>query len=264
MKLATLHIRPRRRAELYGIFAVQSLILTVMLACSSATRHFDLGYSRVTMGDLSADVFVADTRADHIQIIGRNASSHRSGSFIDLDRSMSMVGTKLLFATNGGMFHANYDPVGLLIQDGVEKNPINLNQGEGNFFLMPNGVFVVTADEKVAVIRSDRPLRSLAKVRSATQSGPLLVIDGKINPAFKANSQNRFVRSGVGVINSHTVVFVLSGRPISFWDFAQIFKRSFRCKDALYLDGAISKFYIPGHGQTPQDDQYGVLIGVTQ
>jgi uncharacterized protein YigE (DUF2233 family) len=264
MKHASLRFRSMNRAKVCRLVAIECLFLTLLSACSGAKKHFDLGYSHIVFGDVSADVYVVDTRRSHIQIVGRNAPLSHSGTLIELDRLLTGQGVKLLFATNGGMYQPNFDPVGLLVQNGDQVNPINLSQGEGNFFLLPNGVFLVTADGKVAVVRSDKFARSGVEVTEATQSGPLLVIDKKINPAFKPGSQNRLVRSGVGVINEHTVVFALSSGPVNFWDFAKLFKNEFGCKNALYLDGVISKFYIPGKRRASNDDQYGVLIGVTQ
>ncbi len=144
----------------------------------------------------------------------------------------------------------------------LKRSPLNLESGDGNFFLKPNGVFLLADDGTADITKSEDFQRSRNRVRAATQSGPLLLIDGKINSAFKEGSTNRFVRSGVGLIDSHTVVFVISNEPVNFWDFAQFFRDVLRCRKALYLDGAISKFYLPGY--SAGGNGFGVLIGVAE
>ena len=50
-------------------------------------------------------------------------------------------GGRLAFALNGGMFHPDYRPVGLYIEEGRELARVNTRSGPGNFHLKPNGVF---------------------------------------------------------------------------------------------------------------------------
>jgi uncharacterized protein YigE (DUF2233 family) len=242
----------------FRVLALCALVL--QFACSSGIKPAP-GFSRISWEGGSASVYTVDTTASRIGIYGRNAS--RLGRFVNLRDYVDHAGGKLSFATNGGMFHADYQPVGLLVQDGVEKSPVNLAEGEGNFFLKPNGVFLVSSEGEAAIVTSERYARSQG-VRAATQSGPLLVIDGKINAAFKKGSFNRTVRSGVGVIDPHTVVFVISDQPVSFWEFSRLFRDDLRCKDALYLDGVISQFYDPAGKSSGNGSEFGVLIGVTE
>lgn len=246
--------------------AIGSFLLVLLLACCCCRgkRHVDLGHSHASWKNASAEIYVIDTRMSRIEMYGHNSSSERVTNFETLREYLDRAGTKLVFATNGGMFQSDYAPVGLLVQDGVERSPINLRDGDGNFFLKPNGVFVMFDDGKPVIVRSDKYLHIGNAVRSATQSGPMLVIDGKINSAFKEGSTNRLIRSGVGVKDSHTVVFAISDRPVNFWDFANLFRDSLGCKNALYLDGVISKFYVPGADKLGHKEEFGVLIGATE
>jgi uncharacterized protein YigE (DUF2233 family) len=248
----------------YSRWIALSCPFVLLLSCGNAKRHLEPGLSHLSWNSSSADVYVVDTKTSRIGVYGSRPGGGRIGSFANLSDYFDHTGVNLAFATNGGMFHADYKPVGLLVQDGVERSPINLNNGDGNFFLKPNGVFLVSSGERAAVVRSERFARLNHGVRAATQSGPLLVIDGRINPAFKAGSTNRFVRSGVGVLDPHTVVFAISSEPVNFWDFAQLFRDVIGSKNALYLDGAISKFYVPGKQERPGEEQFGVVIGVTE
>ena len=48
---------------------------------------------------------------------------------------------KLAFALNAGMFHPDYRPVGLYVEDGREMVRASRASGPGNFHLKPNGIF---------------------------------------------------------------------------------------------------------------------------
>ncbi|MNS90583.1 hypothetical protein D3C72_1246390 [compost metagenome] len=98
-------------------------------------------------------------------------------------------------------------------------------------------------------------------MRFATQSGPMLVIDGKIHPAFDQTSQNVNIRNGVGILPDGKVLFAMSKSLITFYDFARYFQEK-GCKNALYLDGGISKTYLPEQGYTDKTGDFGVIIGV--
>lgn len=167
-----------------------------------------------------------------------------------------------LLITNGSMFQAGNIPVGLYIEDGKELHPLDTAQNKpGNFYLLPNGVFYT--DKFGAHVTTTRQFNK-SEVINATQSGPMLVIDGKIHPMFKEGSENVNLRSGVGIMPDGKVVFVISkSNKSNFYDFAAIFKDKFGCKNALYLDGAISKMYLKGNRKDDLEGDFGVMIAVT-
>jgi uncharacterized protein YigE (DUF2233 family) len=72
----------------------------------------------------------------------------------------------------------------------------------------------------------------------------MLVTKGKIHPRFASASANKTIRSGVWIIDEDKIVFIISGQPVNFYDFATLFKEKFGCRNALYLDCAISKMYL--------------------
>jgi uncharacterized protein YigE (DUF2233 family) len=100
-------------------------------------------------------------------------------------------------------------------------------------------------------------------VAYATQSGPMVVINGKINPNFKKDSKSKFTRSGVGIRKDGTLVFAISQQPVTFYDFARIFL-FYGCQDALYLDGAISEMYLPEIGRNQSANKFALLIAITE
>ena len=152
------------------------------------------------------------------------------------------------FATNGGMFTPAYDPVGLYVENGRERFPLNRSAGAGNFFMLPNGVFAV-AGHRAWVLTTDAfaslPSETRAALTFATQSGPMLVVAGRPHPAFRAGSSHRAIRSGVGQISPTKIVFAISEQPVTFMELADLFRVDYGCQQALYLDGAISKAWIP-------------------
>ena len=141
---------------------------------------------------------------------------------------------------NAGMFHANHEPVGLEIIDGTVLNPINTDDGQGNFFLKPNGVFAI--GKEGAVIQATGDFNVSNSWRIATQSGPLLLQGGAYHPKIKPDSPNFHIRNGV--CTAHGVLhFIISDEPVRFYDLASLMKERLGCQDGLYLDGAVSKLY---------------------
>lgn len=166
----------------------------------------------------------------------------------------------LRFAMNAGMYHADFSPVGLLVIDGKQLSPLNLNDGSGNFFLKPNGVFLL-ADSGARVVEASEYPKVAGGVRLATQSGPLLLRHGVIHPAFNPNSLSKLIRNGVGVAGGK-VFFVISEAPVNFHEFAVFFRDSLHCADALYLDGTVSSLYLPAQKRRDVKAELGPMIGV--
>lgn len=165
---------------------------------------------------------------------------------------------RLVFAVNAGMFHPDKRPVGLLVSDGREWGGLNRQtNGRGNFFLNPNGVFWLDQQGQAHIeptpIYDNLSLASQT-LRIATQSGPMLLRDGGINQLFTPNSPNRYFRNAVGVTASGQVVFVISEQRVCFYELALFMREELGCQDALYLDGAISRMYLPTLGKTRLDD----------
>lgn len=159
-------------------------------------------------------------------------------------------GKMVEFATNGGIYERGPKPSGLTIAEGRELVPLNLAEGEGNFFLKPNGVFFVDQDQKPGVMESVEFSKSGIQARIATQSGPILLRRGVFHPAFREGSPNLRQRSAVGVRKKDGQVhFVMtdrnhaSKRTVNFHQLATFFLEQ-GCDDALFLDGDISDFAI--------------------
>ncbi|MFM8490491.1 MAG: phosphodiester glycosidase family protein, partial [Candidatus Methylopumilus sp.] len=131
-----------------------------------------------------------------------------------------------------------------------------------NFYLQPNGVFYITKEETAGICKTNA-YSNVLNVKFATQSGPMLVVDGEINKIFDPNSHNFNIRNGVGILPNNELIFAISINKVSFYDFARYFKEQ-GCSNALFLDGYISKAYMPKQGIEQIDGELGVLIGITE
>ena len=172
-------------------------------------------------------------------------------------------GESLSFAMNAGMYHADYRPVGLLVIDGVELQPIVTGASRDNFGMLPNGVFCTGGARPFQVIESRAFAEARPDCRLATQSGPMLVIDGDLHPRFLVDSDSRYIRNGVGVSpDGQTAWFAISDRAVTFHEFGRLFRDGLGVRDALYFDGSISRLYAPGVNRADFGRSLGPIIGL--
>jgi uncharacterized protein YigE (DUF2233 family) len=152
---------------------------------------------------------------------------------------------RLLFATNAGMFDPALKPVGLYVEQGRELVHVNTLSGYGNFHMKPNGIFFVSG-AKAAVAETGAFLKQRPRTDLATQSGPMLVINGRVHPRFDKRSTSLKARNGVGVRTDGKVLFAVSEGEVSFDAFARLFRDGLKCPNALFLDGgSASNLYAP-------------------
>ena len=179
---------------------------------------------------------------DRIALFLEDASGKPLRSLAALERHLGPRAADLRFAMNAGMYDRGGQPIGLYVEDGRERRALNRRDGPGNFHLKPNGVFSVDADGRVAITATDR-FRARQDIRWATQSGPMLVIDGDLHPRFSENGASLHVRNGVGVVDPDMAWFAISDEPVSFGRFARLFRDRLGCPNALFLDGGVSSLW---------------------
>ena len=193
-----------------------------------------------------------DLKHERLTLHWREANSGQPFSSIDALRQWGESrGQRLLFATNAGIYDRKFAPLGLYVENGQTVVPLNLahgNPASGNFSLLPNGVFAIYPDGHAAVTTSSAFKAAGKPVQWATQSGPMLLIDGKLNEQFIDDSSSLKWRSGVCAKTPNEVVFVVSEAPVNFHTFGRLFRDELGCRDALYLDGSISQIYVDGEG----------------
>lgn len=183
------------------------------------------------------------------------------GNFRAVNRALAREGRELGFAMNAGMYHRDRSPVGLFIADGRQEADLVTAEGPGNFGMLPNGVFC-WGDGRFQVIESRRFQENGATCRYATQSGPMLVINGKLHPRFIPDSDSLYIRNGVGVPDDQSrAVFAISDRVVNFDLFARFFRDRLGLNNALYFDGKISRLYAPGLGRHDGGLMMGPIIG---
>lgn len=174
---------------------------------------------------------------------------------------------ELVFAMNAGMYNQDFAPIGYTVIQGQQVLSLNLKEGGGNFHLLPNGVF--WWDKKGFYITESQKMNRLlysgkVKPEFATQSGPMLVINGKIHPKFSPNSDSKKIRNGVGVCRDGYVKFAISDEPVNFYHFAQFFKQTLQCNEALFLDGGVASALYAPHLHRQDSKNMGVMIGLVE
>jgi uncharacterized protein YigE (DUF2233 family) len=205
--------------------------------------------------------FTLDPQKQDLKFYWKDDSQQIFKSISNLKTWLDTKNKTLKFAMNGGMFKKDNSPQGLYIEKFKIHSFLDTTSGNGNFYLKPNGVFYITTDNLPIIIKTTE-FQNSPKIKYATQSGPMLVIDGQIHSAFKEGSTNLNIRNGVGILPDNKIIFAMSKKEINFYDFANYFK-SLGCKNALYLDGFVSRTYLPEQNWTQTDGNFGVIIGVT-
>lgn len=167
------------------------------------------------------------------------------------------------FAVNGGMYGDDLKAIGYYVQNGERLKELNRAEGEGNFYMKPNGVFFGTGG-KWQVMGSNIFFNTVGdRPQFGTQSGPLLLVDGKLHPEVQDDGPSKAIRNAVGVDASGKAHFVISDAPVSFGQLARYYRDVLKVKNALYLDGAISSLWDPARGRMDKS-RVGPIIVVTK
>ncbi len=203
---------------------------------------------------------------DNVRMFWRGTDGSVFGNFSRLGESLLARNERLICATNAGIYGTDLRPIGLYIEAGKVLHKLNTRkEAHGNFYLQPNGVFLLS-DHEAAILSTDEIAveldTRLPSIRYATQSGPILLRSGQINQLFTQGSENRVVRNAVCVITAGDFALVKSRSPINFYDFALQLRDQLGCRDALYLDGSVSQLY--PFDNSNLGPSFGAMIGVTE
>ena len=237
-------------------------IATAIGLCTAAPANaLDCGH--VVSAGHALTVCRADVHGDSIQLFLNDETGRPFHTIAALEKSVAASGKRLVFAMNAGMFQPDYSPVGLLIEHGTEISPLNLKNARGNFFLKPNGVFYLSGNGAGVVQSAEFP-KVAAKATLATQSGPMLVIQGQIHYRLSNTSTSRYIRNGVGVDDTGKVVFAVSEAPLTLYELATAFRDDLHCPNALYLDGSVTSVYAPALNIDIQRANLGPILAVIE
>jgi uncharacterized protein YigE (DUF2233 family) len=233
------------------------LIATALLAgasaCHAACRNETIEASRYVICTFSVH--------DDIELFLRDGTGATLGQFERVGDALHKRGRRMVFAMNAGMYHEDRSPVGLYVENRRELKRLSTANGPGNFSMKPNGVFYVTG-RNAGVLETKAFARRMLKPTFATQSGPMLVIDGKLHPRFLKDSTSRKRRNGVGV-KGNTVVFALADNPVTFHQFARVFRDVLKTPNALYLDGSICRLYAADINRSDIGRPLGPIVAVS-
>lgn len=220
------------------------------------------GFTKANSDDEIFVSYLADLKKQDLQLYWKDDKGQPLKSIQRLKDLVESKQQQLLFAMNAGMYMTDNTPLGLFIQNGKTIKPLNKRSGTGNFYLKPNGVFYIDSENNPGICDTEKFIDN-GKIKFATQSGPMLVIDGNIHPSFAQGSKNVNIRNGVGVLPNNKLLFAMSKKEINFYDFGDYFKKA-GCKNALYLDGFVCRSFLPEKNWVQLDGNFGVMIGVTK
>jgi uncharacterized protein YigE (DUF2233 family) len=202
-----------------------------------------------------------DLRRYQVQLFWLDKTGQPFGSLGRFARAFDSPQQPLVVAMNAGMYHSDLSPVGLYVEHGQQMVRVSTARGPGNFHMKPNGIFFVS-DSTAGVMETSAFLRERPAVDFATQSGPMLVIDGHLHPRFSRQGQSRKIRNGVGVRDRNTILLALSDTEVSFSEFARLFRDRLGCPNALYFDGSISSLYAPSVDRRDDFWPVGPIVGI--
>jgi uncharacterized protein YigE (DUF2233 family) len=234
------------------------------LATPTETAAPDLGPSAcesVTFESVALTHCIADSAQHRIAMANLGADKQPFGSLSAFAASVDPA--QVAFAINGGMYGDDLKAIGYYVQNGERLKELNRADGEGNFYMKPNGVFFGTGN-KWQVLGSNTFFNTVGdRPQFGTQSGPLLLVDGKLHPEVQDDGPSKAIRNAVGVDASGKAHFVISDAPVSFGQLARYYRDVLKVKNALYLDGAISSLWDPARGRMDKG-RVGPIIVVTK
>lgn len=206
----------------------------------------------------------ADLTKDELRLFLNDESGQLLGQFSTVNSALKTEGKQLAFAMNAGMYHDDRSPVGHYVENGIEQKRVIPNAGPGNFGLLPNGVFCIRSN-RADVLETLSFVKIKPRCSFATQSGPMLVIDGALHPRFLVDSTSRYVRNGVGTSDDgRRAVFVISRNSVTFHEFGSLFRDILKTPNALYFDGNISRLYAPQLNRSDPGFSMGPIVGVVE
>lgn len=215
----------------------------------------------ITFDGASFTACEIDMHAADVRLFLRDPEGEVYGTFSRVEAGLP-EGKRLALAMNAGMFHDDLRPVGLYVENGAQEMHLVTRDGPGNFGLLPNGVLCI-GDGEAQVIESLRFADTGPACRFATQSGPMLVIDGALHPRFRAASDSLNIRNGVGMKdNGRRMILAISNEPVNFHHFGRLFRDRFETPNALYLDGRVSRLHAPGIDRSDFGFPVGPILGV--
>jgi uncharacterized protein YigE (DUF2233 family) len=238
-----------------------ALILVFGLAFGASAAPAVAACAPRTFEGASFTVCAFDPRHDDLRLFWKGANDRPYGSLAALAEAVKAKGQRLAFAMNAGMFAEDQSPVGLYVENRRKLHDADMRGGATNFHMKPNGVFWI-GDGIAGVTETSRFIANPPPARYATQSGPMLILEGKIHPKILPTGTSEKIRNGVGVGAGGAVVFAIADEPVTFDRFARLFRDELECRNALFLDGSVSSLYAPELTRDDEVEPIGPIVGV--
>jgi uncharacterized protein YigE (DUF2233 family) len=255
-----------------AIWGLTTLAYAMALALPGASSAEADGCQNRTLLGTPYIVCAFNPATDDLRLYWRGQDGRALRTFDALAGELKGEGRDLVFAMNGGMYERDFSPVGLHIEQGKTLSELNTKTVTGrpsqipNFYKKPNGVFF-WGEGRAGILESGRFDTQKPQAAYATQSGPMLVFEGNIHPAFIEKSRDLKPRNGVGVAPDGTVYFVMTRGRVSFYQFARAFRDGLGVQNALFLDGGWAPgIYAPElrRNDRPGHGGYGPIIAVVR
>jgi len=257
--------------------AVSCFLLIALAACASVTRTPGFTTPQVAQAApaqaacsekrFEGDGFIVcayEPAHQELRLVSKDNAGDYVRTFAALNASLGKDAARVAFAMNAGMFEESGAPVGLYVQNGEQQHRLITNDGAGNFYLKPNGVFFVDAQGAAHVVATESYAARKGTPQWATQSGPMLLIDNALNPHFQNDGPSHYVRNGAGVTANGETYFAISESSVSFGKFARLFRDVLHCPNALYFDGNVSSLWAPSLGREDHGRALGPMILVLE
>jgi uncharacterized protein YigE (DUF2233 family) len=240
--------------------------LLLLASCSAPASRLGVAAacSSISFEESRFTVCHAHPDTHDLVLVDRGTDGKPMRNFDSLDQRLGTRFDRVAFAMNAGMFDDKGLPIGYYVEDGAEQAPLNTREGPGNFHLKPNGVFYGDARGWHVVTTQSFASGKPDHVRFATQSGPMLLIAGKLHPQIADNGTSLQMRNGIGVAADGSAWFAISEEPVSFGRFARLFRDRLNAPDALYLDGAVSRLWDPITGRKDAGADIGPIVVALQ
>nr|WP_216600214.1 phosphodiester glycosidase family protein [Ruegeria sp. HKCCD7559] len=219
---------------------------------------------KLTHDDKRYTVCEVDAENEDLRLFLNDENEDLLGHFSSVNEALAPGGKRLAFAMNAGMYHDDRSPVGHYVENGKEVMRVISNPGPGNFGLLPNGVFCIR-EGRADVFETLDFIDRAPDCRFASQSGPMLVIDGDLHPRFLPDSTSLYVRNGVGTSADGTrAVFAISEDYVTFHEFGRLFRDVLETPNALFFDGNISRMYDRANNRSDLGFSLGPIVGVVE
>ena len=238
------------------------ILAVVLVFCAQMALAVDC--KNIEFDDAPYTLCTVDLATEDLRLFLYDDAGDVHGHFSSINKTLEATNQRLGFAMNAGMYHDDRAPVGHYVEAGQELMRVIPNAGPGNFGLLPNGILCLRPG-RADVFETLNFIDAAPSCEYATQSGPMLVIDGALHPRFLVDSDSRFIRNGVGTSkDGKTAIFAISRRPVNFHSFGRLYRDHLKINQALYFDGNISRLHAPELGRSDPGFRLGPIVGTVE